>query len=178
MCIQAAGSDAAVAFPLGWGGPAAVPAVVAFPLGWDGPAAVPAPCRVCALKPALPLPVPPVPLLQLEKCCTRNNSVTLAWRTPPFTHSPVDGYILELDDGDGGQFRVRPAACCGGWGARLALSQPPDQSARRPITLIPLTGASAPRTRDSGAWAHGTHVGFLYRELRLGRQRKFRMAFL
>ncbi|XP_070257186.1 tripartite motif-containing protein 67 isoform X13 [Myotis yumanensis] len=50
-------------------------------------------------------PVPPGPLLQLEKCCTRNNSVTLAWRLPPFTHSPVDGYILELDDGDGGQFR-------------------------------------------------------------------------
>nr|XP_023404913.1 tripartite motif-containing protein 67 [Loxodonta africana] len=50
--------------------------------------------------------VPPVPLLQLEKCCTRNNSVTLAWRMPPFTHSPVDGYILELDDGDGGQFRA------------------------------------------------------------------------
>ncbi|XP_059963703.1 tripartite motif-containing protein 67 isoform X3 [Mesoplodon densirostris] len=50
-------------------------------------------------------PLPPVPLLQLEKCCTRNNSVTLAWRTPPFTHSTVDGYILELDDGDGGQFR-------------------------------------------------------------------------
>ncbi|XP_036091475.1 tripartite motif-containing protein 67 isoform X2 [Rousettus aegyptiacus] len=49
--------------------------------------------------------LPPAPLLQLEKCCTRNNSVTLAWRTPPFTHSPADGYILELDDGDGGQFR-------------------------------------------------------------------------
>lgn len=49
--------------------------------------------------------LPPGPLLQLEKCCTRNNSVTLAWRLPPFTHSPVDGYILELDDGDGGQFR-------------------------------------------------------------------------
>ncbi|XP_069854414.1 tripartite motif-containing protein 67 isoform X2 [Dipodomys merriami] len=49
--------------------------------------------------------VPPGPLLQLEKCCTRNNSVTLAWRTPPFAHSPADGYILELDDGDGGQFR-------------------------------------------------------------------------
>lgn len=57
--------------------------------------------------------MPPVPLLQLEKCCTRNNSVTLAWRMPPFTHSPVDGYILELDDGDGGQFRVSLAA---GWG--------------------------------------------------------------
>ncbi|XP_039706278.1 tripartite motif-containing protein 67 [Pteropus medius] len=49
--------------------------------------------------------LPPGPLLQLEKCCTRNNSVTLAWRMPPFTHSPVDGYVLELDDGDGGQFR-------------------------------------------------------------------------
>ncbi|XP_044304559.1 tripartite motif-containing protein 67 isoform X4 [Varanus komodoensis] len=49
--------------------------------------------------------VPPVPLLQLEKCCTRNNSVTLAWRMPPFSHNPVEGYILELDDGDGGQFR-------------------------------------------------------------------------
>ncbi|XP_026949859.1 tripartite motif-containing protein 67 [Sagmatias obliquidens] len=55
--------------------------------------------------PPVPVTVPPVPLLQLEKCCTRNNSVTLAWRTPPFTHSTVDGYILELDDGDGGQFR-------------------------------------------------------------------------
>nr|XP_033791411.1 tripartite motif-containing protein 67 [Geotrypetes seraphini] len=50
-------------------------------------------------------PVPPIPLLQLEKCCTRNNSVTLAWRMPPFSHNPVDGYILELDDGNGGQFR-------------------------------------------------------------------------
>ncbi|XP_053566812.1 tripartite motif-containing protein 67 isoform X7 [Bombina bombina] len=49
--------------------------------------------------------LPPVPLLQLEKCCTRNNSVTLAWRMPPFTHNPVEGYILELDDGDGGPFR-------------------------------------------------------------------------
>ncbi|XP_053566810.1 tripartite motif-containing protein 67 isoform X6 [Bombina bombina] len=52
-----------------------------------------------------PVTVPPVPLLQLEKCCTRNNSVTLAWRMPPFTHNPVEGYILELDDGDGGPFR-------------------------------------------------------------------------
>lgn len=60
----------------------------------------------CVLTRMIPVTVPPVPLLQLEKCCTRNNSVTLAWRTPPFTHSPADGYILELDDGDGGQFRV------------------------------------------------------------------------
>lgn len=55
----------------------------------------------------VPVTVPPVPLLQLEKCCTRNNSVTLAWRMPPLSHNPVEGYILELDDGDGGQFRVR-----------------------------------------------------------------------
>lgn len=60
----------------------------------------------CVLTRMILVTVPPVPLLQLEKCCTRNNSVTLAWRTPPFTHSPADGYILELDDGDGGQFRV------------------------------------------------------------------------
>ncbi|XP_070807167.1 tripartite motif-containing protein 67 [Pituophis catenifer annectens] len=57
------------------------------------------------MKCRVPLLVPPVPLLQLEKCCTRNNSVTLAWRMPPFSHNPVEGYILELDDGDGGQFR-------------------------------------------------------------------------
>ncbi|XP_018120716.1 tripartite motif-containing protein 67 isoform X1 [Xenopus laevis] len=57
------------------------------------------------MKCKVPITVPPVPLLQLEKCCTRNNSVTLAWRMPPFTHNPVDGYILELDDGDGGPFR-------------------------------------------------------------------------
>lgn len=54
---------------------------------------------------SVPVTVPPVPLLQLEKCCTRNNSVTLAWRMPPLSHNPVEGYILELDDGDGGQFR-------------------------------------------------------------------------
>ncbi|CAJ0921624.1 unnamed protein product [Ranitomeya imitator] len=54
--------------------------------------------------------LPPVPLLQLEKCCTRNNSVTLAWRMPPFAHNPVEGYILELDDGDGGPFRFFPSS--------------------------------------------------------------------
>ena len=69
-------------------------------------------------------------------------------------------------------------ACCGGRGARLALSQPLGHSVWLPLTLIPLTGASAPRTQDWRAWAHGTRRGSLYRELGLGRQRKFRMAFL
>ncbi|XP_036437161.1 tripartite motif-containing protein 67 isoform X1 [Colossoma macropomum] len=49
--------------------------------------------------------VPPAPLLQLEKCCTRNNSVTLAWRITAVQALPVEGYILELDDGNGGQYR-------------------------------------------------------------------------
>ncbi|KAL7888955.1 hypothetical protein AOLI_G00039290 [Acnodon oligacanthus] len=49
--------------------------------------------------------VPPAPLLQLEKCCTRNNSVTLAWRITAVQALPVEGYVLELDDGNGGQYR-------------------------------------------------------------------------
>ncbi|XP_078100858.1 tripartite motif-containing protein 67 [Sander vitreus] len=49
--------------------------------------------------------VPAAPLLQLEKCCTRNNSATLAWRVAAPPVSPIEGYILELDDGNGGQYR-------------------------------------------------------------------------
>ncbi|XP_037541560.1 E3 ubiquitin-protein ligase TRIM9 isoform X7 [Nematolebias whitei] len=49
--------------------------------------------------------VPPAPLLQLEKCCTRNNSATLAWRVTVPPENPMEGYILELDDGNGGQYR-------------------------------------------------------------------------
>lgn len=50
--------------------------------------------------------VPPAPLLQLETCCARNNSATLAWRATVAPVSPIEGYILELDDGNGGQYRV------------------------------------------------------------------------
>lgn len=50
--------------------------------------------------------VPAAPLLQLEKCCTRNNSATLAWRVVMPASNPTEGYILELDDGNGGQYRV------------------------------------------------------------------------
>ncbi|XP_068432941.1 E3 ubiquitin-protein ligase TRIM9 isoform X1 [Clinocottus analis] len=49
--------------------------------------------------------VPAAPLLQLEKCCTRNNSATLAWRVNAPPVSAIEGYILELDDGNGGQYR-------------------------------------------------------------------------
>ncbi|XP_010965278.2 E3 ubiquitin-protein ligase TRIM9 isoform X1 [Camelus bactrianus] len=50
-------------------------------------------------------PVPATPILQLEECCTHNNSATLSWKQPPLSAVPAEGYILELDDGNGGQFR-------------------------------------------------------------------------
>lgn len=56
--------------------------------------------------------VPAAPLLQLEKCCTRNNSATLAWRVTAPTGSPIEGYVLELDDGNGGQYRVSDKTLC------------------------------------------------------------------
>ncbi|KAK6304837.1 hypothetical protein J4Q44_G00254230 [Coregonus suidteri] len=49
--------------------------------------------------------VPAGPMLQLEECCTINNSATLSWKQPPLSTIAVDGYILELDDGNGGQYR-------------------------------------------------------------------------
>ncbi|XP_077477638.1 E3 ubiquitin-protein ligase TRIM9 [Stigmatopora argus] len=49
--------------------------------------------------------VPSAPMLQLEECCTENNSATLSWKQPPLSTIAADGYILELDDGEGGHFR-------------------------------------------------------------------------
>ncbi|XP_037342251.1 E3 ubiquitin-protein ligase TRIM9 isoform X5 [Pungitius pungitius] len=49
--------------------------------------------------------VPAAPMLQLEECCTQNNSATLSWKQPPLTTIAVEGYILELDDGNNGPFR-------------------------------------------------------------------------
>ncbi|KAJ3605896.1 hypothetical protein NHX12_027939, partial [Muraenolepis orangiensis] len=59
----------------------------------------------CQSKVDLSPSVPAAPLLQLEKCCTRNNSATLAWRVTAPVGSPIEGYVLELDDGNGGQYR-------------------------------------------------------------------------
>lgn len=39
-----------------------------------------------------------------EDCSAENNSVTVAWQAP--SHSFIEGYVLELDDGSGGEFRV------------------------------------------------------------------------
>ncbi|CAD6999422.1 unnamed protein product [Ceratitis capitata] len=46
---------------------------------------------------------PLAPTIVPEDCSAENNSVTVAWHAP--AHSFVDGYVLELDDGSGGEFR-------------------------------------------------------------------------
>ncbi|XP_043270029.1 E3 ubiquitin-protein ligase TRIM9 isoform X1 [Venturia canescens] len=69
------------------------------------------------LKPAegedrYPTAAPAAPLLIPEECSTQNNSVTVAWQ-PPAGHGigcgqrgpAIEGYLLELDDGCGGEFR-------------------------------------------------------------------------
>ena len=52
---------------------------------------------------------PGAPILIPEECSAENNSVTVAWQPPPGCgqRGPViEGYLLELDDGCGGEFRV------------------------------------------------------------------------
>ncbi|KAJ8672536.1 hypothetical protein QAD02_003795 [Eretmocerus hayati] len=53
---------------------------------------------------------PGAPLLIPEECSAENNSVTVAWQAPagsgPGQRGPtIEGYLLELDDGCGGEFR-------------------------------------------------------------------------
>uniref|UniRef100_A0A182VTJ7 Fibronectin type-III domain-containing protein n=1 Tax=Anopheles minimus TaxID=112268 RepID=A0A182VTJ7_9DIPT len=47
--------------------------------------------------------MPLAPVIIPEDCSAENNSVTVAWQAP--SHSFVQGYVLELDDGNGGEFR-------------------------------------------------------------------------
>lgn len=44
------------------------------------------------------------PCIIPEECSCQNNSVTIAWT--PYLGGVVEAYTLELDDGNGGDFRV------------------------------------------------------------------------
>ncbi|XP_046388042.1 E3 ubiquitin-protein ligase TRIM9, partial [Ischnura elegans] len=46
---------------------------------------------------------PAAPTIIPEECSAENNSVTIAWQPPPTSF--VEGYLLEMDDGSGGEFR-------------------------------------------------------------------------
>uniref|UniRef100_A0A8C4QU01 Tripartite motif containing 9 n=1 Tax=Eptatretus burgeri TaxID=7764 RepID=A0A8C4QU01_EPTBU len=50
-------------------------------------------------------PVPAAPILQLEECRLQGSVAVLAWRPQPLAPAAVEGYLLELDDGTGGEFR-------------------------------------------------------------------------
>lgn len=50
------------------------------------------------------LAAPGPPIIIPEECTSENNSITIAWQ--PHPSSFVEGYILELDDGNNGSFRV------------------------------------------------------------------------
>ncbi|XP_015116542.1 E3 ubiquitin-protein ligase TRIM9 isoform X1 [Diachasma alloeum] len=59
-----------------------------------------------------PTAAPGAPILLPEDCSAENNSVTVAWQPPPGhgigcgQRGPaIEGYLLELDDGCGGEFR-------------------------------------------------------------------------
>ncbi|XP_031634054.1 E3 ubiquitin-protein ligase TRIM9-like [Contarinia nasturtii] len=47
--------------------------------------------------------VPSIPAIIHEECSTVNNSVTVAWKAS--NQISIDGYVLEMDDGNGGEFR-------------------------------------------------------------------------
>lgn len=49
--------------------------------------------------------------MAVEACVARGCSCTLAWRAPP-APSAVRGYVLELDDGLSGPFRVSTYTLC------------------------------------------------------------------
>ena len=75
---------------------------------------------------------PGAPLLIPEECSAENNSVTVAWQAPqgygPGQRAPaIEGYLLELDDGCGGEFRVSWSSPASASSLRAGL--PPPASA-------------------------------------------------
>ena len=51
------------------------------------------------------LSVPSEPLIEIEKCSSNNNTVTIGWKLSNDSIS-VNSYRLEMDDGNNGKFRV------------------------------------------------------------------------
>ena len=49
-------------------------------------------------------PAPSSPQFLADDCSAENNTVTVCWQ--PQAGSAVEGYVLELDDGNEGDFRV------------------------------------------------------------------------
>uniref|UniRef100_A0A8D2M7L1 Fibronectin type-III domain-containing protein n=1 Tax=Zonotrichia albicollis TaxID=44394 RepID=A0A8D2M7L1_ZONAL len=113
------------------------------------------PCSLF-LSQAVHLKLPAPPILQLEECCTHNNSATLSWKQPPLSTVQVEGYILELDDGNGGQFRVRvwDGALHGVLCTGLGFSNPRcllGSLSTPPLPTCPSTATTTTPTRPS-AW--------------------------
>ena len=55
-------------------------------------------------------PVPTAPRILVRESSVLNNTITFVWEATPSTGNnanSVNGYVLELDDGNGGEFRVR-----------------------------------------------------------------------
>ncbi|KAL8622911.1 E3 ubiquitin-protein ligase trim9 [Nucella lapillus] len=58
---------------------------------------------MCSHKNRTHVVAPGRPCIIPEECCCQNNSVTVAWA--PHLGGVVEAYTLELDDGNGGDFR-------------------------------------------------------------------------
>lgn len=101
-------------------------------------------------------PVPAPPILQLEECCTHNNSATLSWKQPPLSTVQVEGYILELDDGNGGQFRVSAGGTEPALWHSTAIRQPASSQVLAG-TLLPCKRETCPRK----SVVQTSHRGFL-----------------
>lgn len=97
------------------------------------------------------------PTILPADCSAENNSVTVAWQPP--NHSFVDGYVLELDDGSGGEFRVSTDWVERVWMSEWIYLNTPTYDCRRSTAarrpFAPSTGCTSTRC-TTPAWRHST----------------------